>query len=255
MMDYAIEIPTRGRNVVLAICIRHLLEQTHLPSLFVIIDNNEEKGTINIGGAFVKSKIPYIIKRSEYGTTPSAGHQQGLDIIRDLAYTVAVRWDDDLFPMPDCLEKIVKLVHDGKAAAGGMYPRPEMKDGPFIKQNIIPDGNERHLQFFKWGEDHKLIPRHFLYSSFAYNVRLASAIDGFEVRYSELGHREETDFSLRLNKKFGPLVVDTSAVAYHHVCGGGTRTEIDFQKRGKMIEQDELLFATRMKEFGIDPNY
>jgi len=253
---YAVGIPTRGRHEILYKCINALANQTVPPSLIVVVDNNDEIGTLDVPIPENKDRISLYIAVSKYGKSPSAGHQEALDIIREEKFDIAVRWDDDLIPEPDCLGKLVSLVYNGTTAAGGVYPRPEYKEGPFVVSGKPPDGNRRHLQFFKWQEDFPLIVMsHFLYSSFAYNVLDAVIAGGFTPEYSCLGHREETDFSLRLNDKSPPLLIHTKAIAYHYVCDSGTRDIKDSQKRKDLIAADELLFLKRMKERDINPDY
>ncbi len=138
-----------------------------------------------------------------------------------------------------------------------MYPAPDNNHPVFGEQYSTLEspggGSSRHLQFFPWKGDHVLLRRHFLYSSFVFNTQVAVNVGGFCTEYSQHSYRADTDFTLRMARA-GALIVDTSAVAVHHVKPGGTRN-IMGEKKEQMMNHDLLLFDTRMRMLGIDPNY
>jgi len=247
-MRYAVGIPTKNRKSILKLTLDALSKQTVLPEKVFVIDNNDEP---NVG--FV-DRLPSGME-IYYGeclfrtTGPEQGHQTALLFADVHGFDIMVRWDDDLIPEPDCMEKLVKPVYDKQCVAcGGMYPRVDDKQRS--SRAGSPDGNDRHIQFFKWEGPHKILERKHLYSSFAYDVRAALRVGGFCVGYSRFGQGGETDMSLRLAQE-GRLLVDTSAVAVHHWAPGGRRSSDEEMLVLSTLDND--LFRRRMIEYKIDP--
>ncbi len=171
--------------------------------------------------------------------------------------SVIVKWDDDLEPEGDCIQQLVESVRRGNVAAGGVYPSFEEERRVCIVDGMLlsPDNNHRHLQFFRWQDERdKEYPSHHLYSSFAYDPVRAAAIGGWHTEYSLYKH--ETDFTLRLNKEYGPLMIYPSAIAIHmrQTTTGGTRS---FSKvvHEKISRKDQTLFFHRMARLSINPDY
>ena len=256
-MKYAVGIPTRNREPMLGQTLKALLGQTLPPELIVIVDNNDvpRTGQDKVAG----TEIVRVARRFRT-PGPEQGHQSVLQIFAERGYEVGVRWDDDLVPEKDTLLDLVgRIGVDGCVGAGGMYPRP----GDARKSSLkgVPDGNQRHLQFFAWDStiptkasatgSSPAIERKHLYSSFAYDVQAALRAGGFCVEYSRLGYRGETDFTLRLGRE-GKLLVDTAVVAWHHWADGGTRGVGD-EERAARTAMDSDLFVRRMIEHNIDP--
>lgn len=252
-MRYAVGIPTRNREGMLDRTIEALAGQTLRPSLVIVVDNNDEpKADWNrvVYGLRLWRECGCLFRT----TGPEQGHQTALLLAEELGYDTMVRWDDDLVPEPDCMEKLVVPVHEGRAVAcGGMYPRfpQDKKNMSFSSVGGSGDGNDRHLQFFPWQGDHSVLERKHLYSSFAYDVHTALRVGGFCPEYSRFGQRGETDFTLRLVRE-GRLLVDTSAVAWHHWSDGGRRASEG--ETAAMAALDNDLFRRRMIERKIDPD-
>ena len=247
-MRYAVGIPTRNREDMLARTINTVLGQTERPEMIVVVDNNDEP---NVGWREA-SGVRIVRVRCDFRTTgPEQGHQTALRLVAkeypDL--DVMVRWDDDLIPEPDCLARLVSQIDcRGVVACGGMYPRPG--DARVSSADGSGDGVDRHLQFFAWSGESRIVTRKHLYSSFAYSVPAALRAGGFCVDYSKFGQRGETDFSLRLARE-GELRVDTAAVAFHHWSPGGRRTSEE--EMAVLATMDNDLFLRRMVEHKIDP--
>jgi len=257
-MIYALAISTRGEERInlLRTWLPSLLRQTLKPDLILLVNNNEAISNMDLLNMVSKDHRPRlpIEVRSNVDRTPSdaAGSQLALEVLGE-AYPVIVKWDDDLIPMvDDCMERLVSLVYAGFAAAGGMYYRLLGNARSSMGPNgpVAGDKNDNHLQFFRWSGHHTLIRRRHLYSSFAYDARLAREIGGFCVEYSQLSYRHETDFTLRLNKARPGLVVDTAAEALHLVAQGGIR-EFTRAHYERMAKKDQALFQKRMKAEGI----
>ena len=241
-MSYAVGIPTRNREAMLARTLDALSTQTHSPDLIIIVDNNDNPKTQDISNGIVRVACDYRT------TGPDQGCQTALKYAARADIPVFVKWDDDLIPELTCLRKLVGQVFDKKAVAcGGMYPKPD--DDKRSSDKGAADGNDRHLQMFRWEGGHKLIERKHLHSCYAMDIYTALLVGGFCVDYSRFGQRGETDLSLRLAKE-GRLLVDTSAVAEHHFAPGGRR----FAEMEMMVlaNRDNDLFVRRMIEHKID---
>ena len=251
MNDYAVGIPTRDRPELLAKTLEAFAAQTQPPGLIFVIDNNTG------AGPDVSAASQAFICDNEFGVAgPEQAHQTALRWMAKAGVPVGVRWDDDLVPEPDCMERLVRHIAAGNAeAAGGCYPRdradwPVWPGGP-RGGAPIPDGHAGHAQFFRWAAAGEPVPpaaevRH-LYSGFAYRVGAANDCGGFCTGYTQLGYRAETDLSLRI----GRCLVEPSAVAVHHCAPGGVRSiaAADYER---MAAADASLFAARMTERGID---
>ena len=261
MSKYVVGIPTRGRTDQLRDTVTAVAASIHRPEAIYVVDNND----VATSCAWIKSlkgisTNVYFMPNSYTTLGPEQGHQTVLH--RLATYTqplqgieICVRWDDDLIPEPDCIPKLVNAIEElDLVAVGGMYPRPgEIRtSGPSPQET--GDGNPRHLQFFRWNGKHDILDVHHLYSSFAYMIEPALAVGGWCVDYSQLGHRGETDFTLRLYKSGYNLGVVTDAVAVHKLAKGGTRG-IAPAERDKMLRHDEQMFRQRMTERGINWNY
>ena len=249
--------------------------QTFPPEAIAIVDNNDEFGSLRDDlstddtGVFVLKNDYYMPReKTKRHTGIAQGDQTCLNFFNKFNFKIAARWDDDLVPEPDCMDKLLDLLYVKSkypykvVAVGGMYPGPngislEMGDGfSRIEEGVLMtgNGNPRHLQFFRWGglsED--WIERKFLYSSFVYKVETANLVGGFCVDYSPHSFRADTDFTLRMNE-VGRMYVNTGATATHYFETGGTRAIVGKEKQ-EMKQYDLELFDKRMRMMGIDPNY
>jgi len=276
-VKYAVGIPTRGRTDVLYGVVAKLLDQSIPPDLILIIDNNDTPKDLEQGmGASLNWAINH--KRSlvefvscDYPTKGIAhGDQTALRVFTERGFKVAARWDDDLMPdgklftsRTDCMKTLLGMM-DKYPAAGGMYPPTNdislrmgwgfshMQDG----KPVGADGDPRHLQFWRWHNDEeRVFERPYLYSSFVYDVAAANDCGGFCTEYSAHSFRADTDFTLRLSHSTGkPLAVNTTAIAEHMWCSGGTRDIIGKEKE-RMQTHDIILFGNRMKGLGINHAY
>jgi len=259
MTDYAVGIPTRGRTDMLYQTVQAFLDQTLPPSLILIVDNNDEFGKLELPDSTNKTKV---LDWKNYFDCPSdaCGSQTALEYFTVLAANprFAVKWDDDLVPEPNCMERLMDLmISPGKpSAVGGVYPKPG--DERLVKWTvekktstaIVPDDDPRHTQFWRWDNQDMVLRTDNLYSSFMYRIDHANLIGGFCTEYSQHSYRHETDFTMRL-AMVGPLVITPKAVAYHHwEATGGTRAIVGKEK-DDMLTSDNELFIKRMRMFGI----
>ena len=256
--DYAVGIPTMGRRDTLYETLTAFVGQTVPPKLIVVVDNNAEFGKLSFESTD-KTKIEFV--KCDYSVPGIIhGDQTTLRIFTDLEYKIAARWDDDLIPEEDCMEKLLRWVPDFSSMAGGMYPGVgKTAVSQRIRGKLVTgDENPRHLQFYRWSGEHETIRRKYLYSSFVYDVQKANVVNGFCTRYSQHSFRADTDFSLRMNYLAGGdgrhLIIDTAATALHKFGKGGTR-DIKGKEKAVMQYGDLFLFDRRMRSMGIDPNY
>lgn len=260
-IEYLVGIPTRNREDMLRRTVAAFESQTVPPKHIVIVDNNDQPriDSLRLMRGDLSLYEDRILNRFRV-LGPEQGHQSALLAADFWGVPYAVRWDDDLIPEPDCMEKLLGVLanKDGDreiAAVGGMYPRPlqdrqEEQGEKFSDESGSGDGDDRHIQFFRWRGEHRVLERKHLYSSFAYDVRKALRAGGFCVEYSRFGQRGETDFTLRLARE-GKLLVNTAALAYHHWSPGGRR--MSNGEMAALAGQDNDLFRRRMIAYGIDP--
>lgn len=258
-MKYAVGIPTRDRPEMSAKVVQAFRAQTVPPASVIVVDNGmEQYAPEDVGDDYIEG--------SPVGG-PEDGHQAALlrvlQISMEQNILVMVRWDDDLVPERDCMERMLQHFEAGfRGAVGGCYPRPgpwpvwERKQEPpgpcWERARIPPDGHKGHEQFFRWtygGQSCATTEntRH-LYSGMMYWIPRAVEVGGFCTEYSQAGYRGETDFSLRM----GDCRIQPTAIAVHHYCKTGGIRSIPATEYGAMVEHDEALFQRRMAERGID---
>jgi GT2 family glycosyltransferase len=269
-MRYAVGIPTRGRNEVLLETLGAFQGQTRPPGLVIVVDNNVSLGGYRGDDGVRPARIainkadpdlPILVVAGRGKLSDASGSQQALEVMTKMGHRVGVKWDDDLVPEPDCMEKLLGVfseypdgINRGRiTAVGGTYPR-EGDERLSRLVDWVPtggDGNRKHLQLFLWGGEglaEELVVNH-LYSSFAYDVESVNLIGGFCTEYSPHSYRHETDLTLRLGR-LGDLVVATDAVAVHRVAPGGVR-RWDDEERVEMMARDQELFERRMRSMGL----
>jgi len=262
-MKYAVSIPTydKAREPTLHRTVEAFLKQTSPPDLILVVDNNDIEHPVEL------PEDPRVVSiRNDYWVPGIIhGDQTGLRALSLVGYKYVARWDDDLVPRLDCMEKLIACMErTGSVAVGGVYPSKDRPGESRLSEDaldmvgraelIVPDEHQQHLQFYAWSGEHKYIKRHFLYSSFLYSVQAIQAIGGFCTEYSQHSYRADTDVTLRLGKFAGPLHVVTNAVADHLFGEGGTRSIVG-EEKDRMLDHDIHLFGLRMRALGIDPNY
>ena len=262
---FAVGIPSRGRTDRLVETLEAFFNQTVRPAMIVVIDNNRGND-INLTKVLANTYTPkgtmlVVHNNASRKTSDAEGSQIALEYFNVYDYKIGVKWDDDLVPEPDCMERLLDT--SGYLAVGGMYPKEKITDEHSVKYSMfiegkgVRSGNKEqpsHLQFYPWHPTtkHKIIEMPALYSSFMYCVPAANLIGGFAGQeYSQHSYKHETDFTLRL-ARLGPLAVRTDAAAVHKWSSGGVRSFTE-EESIRMHRQDEDTFNKRMKLFGIDP--
>ena len=247
---YAVGIPTKDRENVLLDCLNKFFQQTIKPSLIVIANNNSNGKDVVIPK---DAPCPISVVPNLHPVKGiSQGNAVALKKIIEEGFEIAVKWDDDLFPEPNCMEKLIRWMGEFNVV-GGCYPQPGSlvwKGGP-LSNMAPPDGNKNHIQFFKWFGENDSIPSpmvsNCLYSSYMYRVSSMMDVGGFVLEHSPIGYREDTDLTSRMGK----CLIDPEAIAIHLACGGGNR---GFRPniRETMMEHDGIIFINHMKKYKIN---
>jgi len=178
---------------------------------------------------------------------PHHCHQRILEhFSEDQEVDLIVRLDDDVEPLREnFIQLLVDLIKsdDKILGVGGIFVQPGI-------QNRLQAcrGWDYHCQM-RWNLAEAPFEVPHLHSSYIYRKKAALDVGGFPLYYSSVGHREETDFSLRL--KFlakGKLFVHPEAVACHHRAPFGGIRKSNY---AELAREDDLLFKKKMSELGI----
>jgi ADP-heptose:LPS heptosyltransferase/GT2 family glycosyltransferase len=247
VLPVSVAIPTRNRPHYLARLLASLAVQDAIPHEVIIVDDNDEPGLVPEhwdGGAPVR-----VVRGPRAG--PARAHQTALD---HATQPWVLRFDDDLvLEAPDFLSRLYRLAAsgDGVAAVGGVYPQPGSggarraadigKPGLSVTVEAMLRG-EPSAQFYRYDEARVVEAEH-LYSSFLYDAALARRVGGHSIWYSRQGHREETDFTMRLRAAGRRLLIDTGAVARHERAAQGGLREVAAEHRQRM---DDEQFRARL---------
>ena len=198
---------------------------------------------------------------------PQAGHQRTLFMATHnpsprLAFKLICRIDDDIFLENEYLEKLFAAFLEDKecklAAAGGIYLDPNKPKGG----QAVPPGWETDIHFAGKIEPNLMNPYccHYptgtkprsvehLYSSFMYRSDAANAIGGYCRRLSQIGHREESDFSYRFHLAGWKILLCPEAVGWHFFAKGGGIRSGDIVDKQQLSESDERIYQKRLKRW------
>ena len=199
-----------------------------------------------------------IIRSHQQG--PHIAHDRTLQITRDnptYKYKLICRIDDDIFLRPDYLENLFNVFLDEPeaAAVGGVYPDPKRPE----RDQMAPAGYEKDINYagkidlnVPWPyvclyppETKPRLVEH-LYSSFLYRVEAATAIGGYCRRFSQIGHREESDFSYRFHLAGWKLFIQPKSIGFHFCApSGGIRSQAINEKQ-KLAESDHKIYLRRI---------
>ncbi|MGA1871586.1 MAG: glycosyltransferase family 2 protein [bacterium] len=180
-----------------------------------------------------------------YRKGPQYCHQQILNhFAKKNEIPFILRLDDDIeLISPHFINRLWKMINSACDihAVGGIFINQRSQESPCI-------GWDYHCQMRRNKARAPFEVSH-LYSSYIYRKEIALMVGGFPLYYSIIGHREETDFSLRLkNQGKGRLFVDPQAIAIHHQASfGGVR----HPHYDKLCKEDDLMFRDKMAKLGI----
>lgn len=196
---------------------------------------------------------------------PHMAHDRTLQMAKDdpsYKYKLICRIDDDIYVKPDYLQNIYDLfLADEKAEIGaisGVYLDPKRSE----KEQMAPAGFESSIEYAgkidhnvpwpyicTYPEGTKPRAVEHLYSSFMYRVEAAVAVGGYCKRFSQIGHREESDFSYRFHLGGWKLLINPSAVGFHFSAPGGGIRSNTINDRQKLAESDHLIYTRRLSRW------
>jgi GT2 family glycosyltransferase len=88
-----------------------------------------------------------------------------------------------------------------------------------------------------------------LYSSFLYRVEVADAIGGYCKLFSQIGHREESDFSYRFWLAGFTLKIHPEAIGYHFCAPNSGIRSIDINEKNALAETDHKIYSRRLQRW------
>jgi GT2 family glycosyltransferase/glycosyltransferase involved in cell wall biosynthesis len=266
-----IDIVTRDRHSYLCSLLTSLLDQTFkdwdviiqcddsddmMPNDFQIMSTMER--LTNEGHSW------RIIRSHRQG--PHVAHDRTLNMTKDdpYGYKLICRIDDDIVIRPDFLEKLYSVyLSDDKcelAAVSGVYPDPRRS----LREQTAPSGYESDINYagridhnVPWPyvcvypEGAKCREMEHLYSSFMYRTEAAIAVGGYCKLYSQIGHREESDFSYRLYLGGWKLLVNPEAIGFHYAApNGGIRSQSIIDKEA-LANSDHKIYLRRLAKWKL----
>jgi GT2 family glycosyltransferase len=196
---------------------------------------------------------------------PHIAHDRTLQMAKDdpnHKYKLICRIDDDIYVKPDYLEKLFQAFLEDKegevGAVAGVYLDPKRPD----KEQVAPAGWETDIHYAGkiepnemwpyvclYPEGTKRRPVEHLYSSFMFRAEAAVAIGGYCKRYSQIGHREESDFSYRFHLAGWKMLIEPKAVGFHfYAPSGGIRANGIADKQA-LAEGDHRIYERRLRDW------
>jgi glycosyltransferase involved in cell wall biosynthesis len=168
-------------------------------------------------------------------------HQLAQEIAKDLVW----RLDDDVYPEPDVLEKLLAQMGPDVGAVGGTILTNPLGPTPKICSNKIEDVLfAPNHQWFKGTTDHPIDVDH-LHCSFLFKRGIAK----YNLDLSTVAHTEETQFTYEFRRKGFRVIFVPDAHTWHfRNPEGGIRSEHD----PNLWEHDEQIFKAKLKEWGIN---
>jgi len=261
-----VDVGTRDRHPYLSCLIVSLLGQT-LKNWDIIIQVDDVDETI-LEDQLVRALLSRceneghnwrMIRSQRQG--PHMAHQRTLQMAVDdprYKYKLICRVDDDIYVKDNFLELLYQQFLGDKncqlGAVAGVYLDPRRKDA----EQMAPPNYASDINYA--GKiDHNVPwpyvclypprtgprPMEHLYSTFMYRVEVAKAIGGYCKLFSQIGHREESDFSHRFFLAGYRLLVQPEAVGYHFSARGGIRA-LDIKEKEALAESDHKIYSRRL---------
>ena len=244
-------VPTKNRyETTLPITLSHILCQTVKPNELIVFDDNEEPKDIREWetiGSILKMYEQAGIQWYWLFSKRVGAWASHLESIKQAKSDFIWRVDDDCFPSPDVLEKLVSHVDDSVAAVGGSVLH---LGKPYTNK---PLGFTNKLAFIdslpnaQWFNVTEVTEAEHLYSTFIYRREAALDIDFPEL--SNKSFREETILSVHLSTKGKLLVVP--AVTYHAMAKGGIRS--DDNNSIEKFNSDQQKYEQFLEKIGKKP--
>lgn len=196
---------------------------------------------------------------------PHMAHDRTLQMAKDdpnYKYKLICRIDDDIYVRPDYLEKLFDVFkNDPNAdigAVSGVYLDPKRSE----REQTAPASYESDINYagkidhnvpwpyictYPAGTKPRLVEH--LYSSFLYRVEAAVAVGGYCKRFSQIGHREESDFSYRFHLGGWKLLIQPEAIGFHFSAPGGGIRANNITNRNQLAESDHRIYTRRLQRW------
>lgn len=250
-------VPTKDRPKTLHGFLCSMAAQTYKDWELVIIDDSEDPEWHRNQGADPTRLLFEVLAGMGHRVRVVRGGGLGIPAAYDLGLQMcetplALRQEDDQVLESDYLEILVNeydristkvpqaLLGRGVGAIAGLdlNPRGRMFRGPVINPDslknyffwgrglnneagLIPDDDQRSPVVSKFAAYRVFV----LHGMWLFNVAALQEAGGFSKILGTLGHREETEASLRLEWEGWSLWLAPKAVAYHLEAGGGSRIQ------------------------------
>ena len=265
-----IDVATRDRHPYLACLLVSLLHQTFKNWDIVIQVDDADESILQ------DHLIMSLLNRAQnegHGWRMHRSHRQGPHIAHQRTLQVAIddnkktkgsrklvcRIDDDIYVQPDYLEKLFdQFLADTKCELGavsGVYLDPRRPDEAQVapanyKQDVnyagLIDHNVPWPYICKYPPGAKPRSVEHLYSSYLYRVEVAEAIGGYCKLFSQIGHREESDFSYRFWLAGYALKIHPDAVGFHFSAPNSGIRSVDINEKNALAETDHKIYTKRL---------
>jgi GT2 family glycosyltransferase len=240
--DVTCEISTRGRyDTTLAWCMMSVAMQSVKPKRLIVY---EDDGPVDFRDRPMYRHVLKMLDAAGIAWEVVFGEGKGQvrnhQLAIDMSKTEWIwRLDDDNFAEPDVLEKLLAAADEGTGAVAGSVITPDQEIQPGSVSNSIEHiYTHNNLQ---WEKGRGTVEVDHLYSTFIF--RKSAARHGYDMRLSQVGHREETIFTHEMKRAGWKLLVRRDAVTWHmRDPQGGIRSGT----KAEMWDRDEKIFASLM---------
>ena len=211
-------ICTKGRYLTtLPLALTALINQTYKPDRIVIYDDNDPAERIDLRDNLIFSNLFLIMTQKfiewevVFGECKGQhfGHQY---FNKKYAGDFLYRCDDDVIPNPNVLENLISKMKDDVGAVGGSIIVPfwnlnqsEIGLASNKLEHIFTHQNQQWFPILETQEvDH-------LHCSFLYRAGIAD----YNLNLSKIAHREETMFTVALQKTGYKILIEPEASSWH----------------------------------------
>ena len=255
-----IHIATKDRHTELALVLQSLRTQTNQNWDLVILDDASGTPTTNayfLNGILNRLKLEnHKIKMIRNNISFGCCSARNKCIKEDnFGNPFTLRFDDDILPAPDYIEKLMDVINAGYDMASGVIPQfnvPEIKrEIKFVGDVINRKDFNNEGDIVNYGDDCGycyLEDKILLTPEFRTNCLYKSKINK-KVKYpdgiSHVAFREEGHFSMRAILEGYSIAVNTAAVCYHLATPSGGNRCTDYHQK---VQLDNEVFYKWMKQ-------
>jgi len=257
----SVTLITRNRPQFFIGCLSSLLSQSYTEWDLVIIDGSKPPLRSNQAVYFLLKVVHdnghslQMINDQSLGICQA--WQKGLELSSpDCEF--GQRLEDDIWLHPDYLKHLhdIIITDEKIGAVGGLSPnawnfstiKAEEFKNYFYSWNglIIPD--DRQCCFIE--NPPEIYEVSHLHGLFLYRKRIVQEVGGFGTHMTRVGHRDETDLTLRMYFADYRLLVCPKAWLRHaEAMGGGSRDALTVEERTELQMEDEARFQKRLHDW------